>query len=48
MIYLGGMWLELNEGGDTLRDRDLVAGIDLEEYCLLYGRGGDSDRDLTE
>jgi hypothetical protein len=46
MIYLCGVCTEPNEGGDVLRDRDLVDGFDLDEYCLLYG--GDSDRDLIE
>ena len=46
MIYLCGVYAVLNEAGDVLRDRDLVAGFDLDEYCLLYG--GDSDRDLIK
>jgi hypothetical protein len=36
----------VNEGGDVLRDRDLVDGLILDEYCLLDG--GDSDRDLMK
>ncbi len=36
----------MNEGGDVLRDRDLVDGLILDECCLLDG--GDSDRDLMK
>ncbi len=36
----------MNDGGDGLRDRDLIDEIVLKEDCLL--NGGDSDRDLIE